>query len=119
MQFKKWIITLPLVVGLLSGCSVLESLVYRINIAQGNYIEQQAVNKLRVGMTKPQVEFVMGTPMLIESGYPNVWYYIYHYTHGHDPAVQKNMIAYFDNSGKLADIQGDFPMSPDFFNKMQ
>ncbi|MUH98147.1 outer membrane protein assembly factor BamE [Aliivibrio fischeri] len=118
MQFKKWIIALPLAVGLLGGCSLLEPLVYRIDIAQGNYVEQEAVDKLRFGMTKQQVQFVMGSPMLVESGYPNTWYYIYHFTHGHEKAIQKNLIVHFDDNGNLTNMEGDFPISDSFFEKL-
>ncbi|CED72176.1 lipoprotein, small protein A [Aliivibrio wodanis] len=118
MQFKKWIIALPLAVGLLGGCSLLEPLVYRIDIAQGNYVEQEAVDKLRFGMTKKQVQFVMGSPMLVESGYPNTWYYIYNFTKGHNDSIQKDLVVHFDDNGNLINIVGDFPMSDSFFEEM-
>ncbi|MFH0256191.1 outer membrane protein assembly factor BamE [Vibrio rumoiensis] len=115
MHFKKWILIIPFVLTILSGCSVLERLVYRIDIAQGNYIEQPDVNKLRVGMTKEQVQFVLGSPMLVENGYPDTWYYIYHFTHGHDDPVQKNFIVKFDPQNQtLTEASGDFELSPDF-----
>ncbi|HFU0519335.1 TPA: outer membrane protein assembly factor BamE, partial [Vibrio parahaemolyticus] len=51
MQLKKWLVAVPLAMTLLTGCSVLEKLVYRIDINQGNYVEQSAVDKLKFGMT--------------------------------------------------------------------
>ncbi|MGR5542565.1 outer membrane protein assembly factor BamE, partial [Vibrio campbellii] len=47
MQFKKWLIAVPLAMTMLTGCSLAEKLVYRIDINQGNYVEQEAVDKLR------------------------------------------------------------------------
>ena len=91
---------------------------YRIDIAQGNYVEQEAVDKLRFGMTKQQVQYVMGSPMLVESGYPNTWYYIYLFTHGHEESIQKNLIVHFDDNGNLTSIDGVFPMSDSFFEKI-
>ncbi|CAH0538859.1 outer membrane protein assembly factor BamE [Vibrio marisflavi] len=116
MQLKKWLIAIPLSVSLLSlsGCSVLERFVYRIDINQGNYVEQKEVNKLRLGMTKDQVRFVMGSPMLVENGYPDIWYYIYRHTAGHEAPVQKDLVVYFDNQGKLTKISGDYPPSKSF-----
>lgn len=119
MQFKKWLIALPLTVSLLSGCSVLEKLVYRIDINQGNYVEQQSVDQLKFGMTKEQVRFVLGSPMLVENGYPNTWYYVYYHAEGHKDPIQKNLIVKFDDSGKLANISGDFPASENFFVGIQ
>ncbi|NVD06033.1 outer membrane protein assembly factor BamE [Vibrio sp. JPW-9-11-11] len=118
MQFKKWLIAVPLAMTMLTGCSLLEKLVYRIDINQGNYVEQSAVEKLKFGMTKEQVRYVMGSPMLVENGYPDTWYYIYHQTEGHYDSVQKNLIADFNDEGQLVNITGDFPPSSDFFESI-
>ncbi|KHD23970.1 membrane protein [Vibrio caribbeanicus] len=118
MQFTKWLIAVPLAVSTLTGCSLLEKLVYRIDINQGNYIEQGSVEKLKFGMTKEQVRFVMGSPMLVENGYPDTWYYIYHHTDGHNNSIQKDLIVNFNGQGQLVEIQGDFPASKDFFESI-
>jgi len=115
MQFTKWLIAIPLAVTTLSGCSLLEKLVYRIDINQGNYVEQEAVDKLKFGMSKEQVRFVLGSPMLIENGYPDTWYYIYHHTEGHKDSVQKNLIVKFNPEGSLTRVTGDFPAGSSFF----
>ncbi|CAM2976766.1 MULTISPECIES: outer membrane protein assembly factor BamE [Vibrio] len=115
MQLKKWLIAVPLAMTMLTGCSLLEKLVYRIDINQGNYVEQQAVDQLKFGMSKEQVRFVMGSPMLIENGYPDTWYYIYHHTEGHKESIQKNLIATFNTAGALMEISGDYPASERFF----
>ncbi|MDP5254153.1 MULTISPECIES: outer membrane protein assembly factor BamE [unclassified Vibrio] len=119
MQSKKWLITIPLSMALLSGCSVLEKLVYRIDINQGNYVEQTAVDKLRFGMTMKQVQYVLGSPMLVENGYPNTWYYIYHHTENHEESVQKNLIVNFNDEGLLKTVSGDFKVSDHFFEALQ
>ncbi|MGC9403876.1 outer membrane protein assembly factor BamE [Vibrio genomosp. F10] len=118
MQFKKWLVIVPLAMTMLTGCSVLERLVYRIDINQGNYVEQESVDQLKFGMTKEQVRYVMGSPMLIENGYPDTWYYIYHLTEGHKDPVQQNLVVNFDPSGTLVDIVGDYPASEQFFESI-
>jgi len=118
MQFKKWLIAVPLAMTMLTGCSLLEKLVYRIDINQGNYVEQSAVEQLKFGMTKEQVRYVMGSPMLVENGYPDTWYYIYHHTEGHNDSVQKNLIVNFNGNGQLVDVTGDFNASSDFFESI-
>ncbi|CAH8202064.1 MULTISPECIES: outer membrane protein assembly factor BamE [Vibrio] len=115
MQLKKWLIAVPLAITMLTGCSLAEKLVYRIDINQGNYVEQQAVDKLKFGMTKEQVRYVMGSPMLVENGYPDTWYYIYHHTEGHKASIQKNLIVNFNPSGSLVNVAGDFSPSEQFF----
>ncbi len=118
MQLKKWFLTLPLAVTVLTGCSVAEKLVYRIDINQGNYIEQQAVNRLKFGMTKEQVKYVLGSPMLVENGYPDTWYYIYHSQKGHSDPVQKNLVVNFNESGNLVTIEGDYAMNDTFYESI-
>lgn len=119
MQLKKWLILAPLTLTLLSGCSVVERLVYRIDINQGNYVEQPLVDQLRIGMSKDQVRYVLGSPMLIENGYPDTWYYIYHHTEGHEATQQKDLIVHFDESQKLRAIEGDFTASQQFNQRLQ
>lgn len=118
MQLKKWLITIPLALTMLTGCSLLEKLVYRIDINQGNYVEQTAVNQLKFGMSKEQVRYVLGSPMLVENGYPDTWYYIYSHTEGHNPTIQRNLIADFDGQGRLVEVTGDFPVGDAFFESI-
>lgn len=115
MRFKKWFVAIPLALTMLTGCTLAEKLVYRIDINQGNYVEQQAVDQLKFGMTKEQVRYVLGSPMLVENGYPNTWYYIYHHTKGHNDSIQKNLFVNFSETGTLLDVEGDFPTGDAFF----
>ncbi|MGL6258225.1 outer membrane protein assembly factor BamE [Vibrio sp. WXL103] len=119
MQFKKWLIAAPLAMTMLTGCSLLEKLVYRIDINQGNYVEQEAVDKLRFGMTKEQVRFVLGSPMLIENGRPDTWYYIYHHTPGHNDSIQRNLVVDFDQAGTLVEVDGDYTIGDSFFQELR
>ena len=118
MQFKNWLVAIPLAVTMLTGCSALERLVYRIDINQGNYIEQKSVDQLKFGMSKEQVRFVLGSPMLIENGYPNTWYYIYSHTPGHEKTVQKNLFVHFSEQNTLVNIDGDFNTGEEFFEQI-
>ncbi len=58
----------------LSACS---SWVYRIDIPQGNFLEQKDINKLQVGMNKEQVKFVLGSPVVEDAFNNDTWHYIY------------------------------------------
>jgi outer membrane protein assembly factor BamE len=63
---------------LLSGCANWEfPWVYRLQIDQGNIITQDKVNQLKPGMTREQVKFVMGSPLLTDSFHSDRWDYIY------------------------------------------
>lgn len=105
---------MTLAAALLSGCSVAERLVYHIDINQGNYVTQKEVNNLRIDMTKAQVQYVLGSPMLVQPEYPNVWYYIYYHKPGHKEAIQKDLILTFNDQGQLVKMTGDFKPAADF-----
>lgn len=81
--------------------------VYRIDIQQGNDVTQEMINQLEPGMTKNQVAYVMGTPLLIDTFHPNRWDYVYSYQPGGEDREQRRITLYFDESEKLARIDGD------------
>ena len=65
-------------VPLVAACNPLTALsVYRMEIQQGNYISQEAVSQLKPGMTKDQVRFVLGTPLVADIFHENRWDYVY------------------------------------------
>jgi outer membrane protein assembly factor BamE len=91
----------------LSGC------IYRVDVPQGNYIEQDRVDLLRIDMTREQVRYVLGTPITIDPFNKNRWNYIFLIQEGWKDPVQKNLFVIFEND-RLADIQGDFKKGPKF-----
>ena len=63
MQIKK----LLLAISVFTSVSLLtSSCAYRADLVQGNYVEQDLVNQLSVGMSSEQVRYVLGSPMLID-----------------------------------------------------
>jgi outer membrane protein assembly factor BamE len=92
----------------LTGCS-LEWLpwVYRLDIHQGNVVSQEMVDQLRPGMTKRQVAFIMGTPLLGDPFHDDRWDYVYSNQPGGEPRVQKSISLVFKGD-ELAELQGDF-----------
>ena len=95
----KHLIAAALTALTLSGCS----LVYRIDIPQGNYVEQKQVDKLRQGMTREQVEFVLGSAMLRDGFDPNTWYYLYEFQPGRGEKERKELTLTFAND-RLATV---------------
>ncbi len=111
------IITLVLIVTslFLSACSWVPDLsyvglprVHKVDIPQGNIVEQDQINQLRPGMTKAQVKFLMGTPMLDDSFHADRWDYLYRFTPGYGDIITKQATLYFNGDGKLVSIQGTF-----------
>ncbi len=73
-----------------SGC------IYRVNIQQGNFLEAKLVEQVTVGMTRSQVRFLLGTPMLADSFHPDRWDYLYYFKTGKTQKVEKHeFVVYF------------------------
>lgn len=81
--------------------------VYKIDVNQGNVIDQAMVDQLRPNMTKKQVLYVMGSPMLVDFFHQNRWDYIYSAKKGSEDREQKTISIFFEND-QMKSIQGDF-----------
>jgi outer membrane protein assembly factor BamE len=66
-------LVLGLTVAVSGGCISM----YRMDIAQGNYVSQAQVEQLKPDMTREQVRFVMGTPLLVDPFRPDRWEYVF------------------------------------------
>jgi len=86
--------------------------VYRMNIEQGNLLEEDAVEQVAVGMTKNQVVFLLGTPMVTDSFHENRWDYTYYLRRGRSDDVERRwLIVYFDGD-IVSRIDRDVPLDP-------
>ena len=81
--------------------------VYRQDIHQGNVISQEMIDQLRPGMTKRQVTYIMGAPLMVDPFHDERWDYVYSNQPGDEPRVQKNVTLIFSGD-ELVSLQGDF-----------
>lgn len=84
---------------------------YKIDIQQGNVITQEMVNQLKPGMTRTQVQYVMGTPLLEDAFDKDRWDYVYSDQPGGKERTQKTLTIFFSGN-KLSSIQGDIKPEP-------
>ncbi len=94
----------------LAGCeTILTNLpgVYMIDIEQGNMIDQAMIDQLRPNMTKRQVLYIMGSPMLADTFHEKRWDYLYSDQPGGEARMQKRVSLFF-NGDNLMGVQGDF-----------
>ena len=114
MSLNKLLIILTL--AALAGCSGLPTLsfpgVYRIDIPQGNIITQAMVDQLRPGLTKRQVNFILGTPLVRDTFNQNRWDYLYSFQPGGGERVQEVLSVFFEND-RLTHFEGDFKQTPE------
>ena len=90
---------------LISAVSLLGSgCVYRINIQQGNYLDQVAVNQVKEGMTRSQVRYLLGTPMVADSFNKERWDYIYYLKKGRTRHVDSRRVTVYFEGEKVAKL---------------
>lgn len=95
-------------ISLISACSSLQFPgVYKIRIEQGNVIKQEMVDQLKPGMSKEQVEFIMGSALLKDTFNSDRWDYIYTAQRGDVLNVKSRMTIYFKDD-KLSHFTGDY-----------
>lgn len=90
----------------LTGCSGFPG-VYKIDIPQGNIVTQEMVDKLRPGMTKKQVRFIMGTPLVEDSFNADRWDYVYTLTDTDGSYTRERLTLQFIDD-RLSGLAGDF-----------
>jgi outer membrane protein assembly factor BamE len=96
-----------------SSCStILNNLpgVYTVDVQQGNIVDQSMIDQLRPGMSKRQVLYIMGSPMLKNVFHENHWDYLYSNQPGGEARQQKRITLYFQDD-KVVGLQGDFKPS--------
>jgi outer membrane protein assembly factor BamE len=76
--------------------------VYRINIQQGNFLDQTAVEQVKAGMTRSQVRYLLGTPMVADSFDKERWDYIYYLKKGRSRHVDSRRVTVYFDGDKVA-----------------
>jgi outer membrane protein assembly factor BamE len=89
-----------------TGCHFNWPRVANVPIQQGNVITQEMVDKLKPGMTRRQIAFVMGEPVLRNPFNPDRWDYVYSVQVGSVVYQQLRMSLFFEND-MLAKFTGD------------
>jgi outer membrane protein assembly factor BamE len=99
------LLAIALALGL-AGCG---PIVYRIEVQQGNFVDQETVSQLKRGMTKDQVRFVLGTPLVTDIFHADRWDYVYTRKPERTTSVaeQRRLTLYFDKEGLLDRVEGD------------
>ena len=87
----------------LSGCGVL----YKLDVQQGNLFGKEQVETLKPGMSKRQVQLVMGSPSIISPFDKDRWDYVSSIKRGRGKMESKDLVLYFENES-LARIEGDY-----------
>ena len=92
----------------LTGCGSTVPIVkpFKMDIQQGNVVTSKMLLQLKPGMTKSQVKFIMGTPLIVDSFHSNRWDYFYQMRQAGKIKEQRRVILDFENE-LLARVRGD------------
>lgn len=89
---------------LLAGC------IYKIDVQQGNVVVQEQLERVKPGMSRPEVRQVLGTPLLADPFHANRWdYFFYNEKRGRE--VEKRRITIHFQDDKVLRIDGTAPVA--------
>ncbi len=92
---------------LASGC------VYQASLSQGNLLEQEDVDQVTLGMTRGQIRFLLGTPMIDDPFHEDRWDYVYYLRVGRDKAIFKRWISIYFVNDNVSEVISDQELRPD------
>ena len=103
------LLSVLLVVAILfaTGC------VYQAALSQGNLLDQEDIDQVQVGMTRGQVRFLLGTPMIDDPFHEDRWDYVYFLRIGREKATFKRWISVYFDGDNVTEIVKDQELRSD------
>jgi len=105
MFIRTVLCSLLLLLPLLSSC-----VTYKMDIRQGNFVTPEMREKLKIGMTKRQVRYEIGTPMISDPFHDNRWDYVYSLEQAGKVVEQQSMTLYFEGDNLARIVDGSLPV---------
>ncbi len=91
---------------LLSGCFLRP---HRIDVQQGNYVDEAMLARLKPDMTRAQARFVLGTPLIADAFHPDRWDYLFVDRKGRSPEVRQHRVTVIFLGDALKHVVTDLP----------
>lgn len=88
---------LSLVAAMLVAVALTGGCVYRINIQQGNLLDADLIEQVEVGMTRTQIRYLLGTPLVSNPFDKDRWDYFYYFKAGKTrEKTTQHFVVFFD-----------------------
>jgi outer membrane protein assembly factor BamE len=84
--------------------------VYRVDVQQGNLLEDYDIEAVQVGMTRSQVQFLLGTPVVRDSFHHDRWDYIYYFRQGRSRTADRSWLIVHFEGDRVKEILPDVPI---------
>ena len=94
-----WLSALLILLLPTGGC------VYRMAVQQGNFLDARQVTQVQVGMTRAQVRFLLGTPMLPDAFDRDRWDYLYYLKIGRLQKAEEQRLTIYFTDDKVSRIE--------------
>ena len=94
-----------LALALLAAATLLGGCVYRPDIQQGNLLTVEDTDQVQVGMSRSQVRFLLGTPMISDPFAPQRWDYVYRMQYGRTGRVDSGHFVVFFEDDKVSRVE--------------
>ncbi|MBT8084124.1 MAG: outer membrane protein assembly factor BamE [Woeseia sp.] len=91
---------------ILAGC------VYQAPLSQGNLLDDKDLEQIEIGMTRGQVRFLLGTPMIDDPFHKNRWDYVYYMRIGREQARAKRWVSVYFDGDTVSLIEKDRELNP-------
>jgi outer membrane protein assembly factor BamE len=96
----------------LGGCSLVETVQkfgpYSMNVQQGNALDAESIARLKPGLSRSQVRFLLGTPLLVDPFRTDRWDYVYLFYQA-GTLTERKRLALFFTDDTLSRVEGDVP----------
>ncbi|MCB1844068.1 MAG: outer membrane protein assembly factor BamE [Halioglobus sp.] len=107
MQRSVLTLFMLLMLTLTSAC------VYQAPLSQGNLLKTEDLEQVEVGMTRSQVRFLLGTPMVSDPFHKDRWDYVFYVTIGRQKATFKRWVTIYFDGDTVSRIERDRELNPD------
>ena len=96
-----------LIMGFLSLTS---ACVYEVDVQQGNKLEPQDIEAIKVGMTRNQVRYLLGTPVVNDLFRDDRWDYIYYFRAGRSKTPERRWLIVWFDGNVVREVERDVPV---------
>jgi outer membrane protein assembly factor BamE len=91
---------------------------YRPDIQQGNFVSQEMLSQLKVGQTRDQVKFILGTPLMTDVFHANRWDYPFYLARGNGELTQARVTVYFKDDKVEKFDGGNLPTEKEYIARI-